>query len=191
MICCRPVQSTTAKSNSHLADFVGGGVAVAPHRTGAKRKKKQNNNGGGVGIRGRLSPDEITHNAGEGGDVRRGGGGARGGGGGGGEAARRVAARAWPAPAAARRGALAAGAVALPAQGWRRRGGALHRARAVRGAGRAPQELRRLSRLQQASQGLLAPRVAVPRCLSSISVTSSLSPLIFVHQFETIVCWVS
>lgn len=114
-------------------------------------------------------------NAGEGGDVRRGGGGAGGGGGGGGEAARRVAARAWPAPAAARRGALAAGAVALPAQGWRRRGGALHRARAVRGAGRAPQELRRLPRLQQASQGLLAPRVAVPRWLSSISVPSSIS----------------
>jgi hypothetical protein len=115
-----------------------------------------------------------TNNAGEGGDVRRGGGGARGGGGGGSEAARRVAARAGPAPAAARRGALAAGAVALPAQGWRRRGGALHRARAVRGAGRAPQDLRRLPRLQQASQGLLAPRVAVPRWLSSISLSPPL-----------------
>jgi hypothetical protein len=67
MICCRPVQSTTAKSNSHLADFVGGvAVAVArgtaPHWRQKKRRKKQNNNGGGVGIRGRLSPDEIiTH----------------------------------------------------------------------------------------------------------------------------------
>jgi hypothetical protein len=32
----------------------------------------------------------------------------------------------------------------------------------VRGAGRAPEELRRLPRLQQAPQGLLAPRLVLP-----------------------------
>jgi hypothetical protein len=87
--------------------------------------------------------------------VRGGGGGARAGGGGGGAAARRVAARAGPAPAA-RRPALAAGSVAAAAV---RNGGLLHRARAVRGAGRAAETLRRLPRLQQAPQGLLASRI--------------------------------
>jgi len=119
---------------------------------------------GGVGIRGLIT----IHNAGEGGDVRRGGGGARAGGGGRGQAARRVAARAGPAPAAARGGKVAADAVAAPAQQQgllrRRHGGVLHRARAVRGAGRAPEELRRLPRLQQAPQGLLAPRLVVVPC---------------------------
>lgn len=108
--------------------------------------------------------NSLRPDAGEGGDVRGGGGGARAGGGGGGEAARRVAARAGPAPAA-RGGAVDAGAVAAAvARGLRRRrrrddGGVLHRARAVRRAGRAAAELRRLPRLQQAPQGLLAPRL--------------------------------
>jgi hypothetical protein len=110
-----------------------------------------------------LTSRPPYYDAGEGGDVRGGGRGARAGGGGGGEAARRVAARAGPAPAP-RGGAVAAGAVAAEAarglpRRRRRDGGALHRARAVRGAGRAAEELRRLPRLQQAPQGLLAPRL--------------------------------
>ena len=117
-------------------------------------------------------PPPYHDDAGEGGDVRGGGGGARAGCGGGGEAARRVAARAGPAPAP-RGGAVAAGAVAAAAARGlrlpRRDGGVLHRARAVRGAGGAAAELWRLPRLQQAPQGLLAPRLIVPTHYRSIS----------------------
>lgn len=158
--------TTTTKSNGHLADFVEG-VALAAK----EKKRKETNNVGGVGDP-RLTRRSQIRNAGEGGDVRRGGGGACAGGGGRGQAARRVAARAWPAPASARGGAVDPGAVAAPAQQglllcWRRRwhGGVLHRERAVRGAGRAPEELRRVPRLQQAPQGLLAPRLVAPRTL--------------------------
>ena len=126
---------------------------------GAKKKER---NFISFWTRSQSAGSRWHHDAGEGGDVRGGGGGARAGGGGGGETARRVAACAGPAPAP-RGGAVAAGAVAAAvARGLRlprRDGGVLHRARAVRGAGGAAAELWRLPRLQQAPQGLLAPRL--------------------------------